>query len=67
MNSYNMNGMPTGFGMALMQNAPALERFSAMSKAEQEAIINGTHNIKSRLQMQEYVNSIGETEKFSGQ
>lgn len=58
MNSYNMNGMPAGFGMALMQNATALERFSAMSKAEQEAIINGTRNIKNGIKMREYVNGI---------
>lgn len=61
MNEFDLNGVPMGFGMALSQNMAALEKFSAMSKAEQEAIINGTHNIHSKKEMKSYVNNLTDT------
>lgn len=65
MNEFDVNGVPMGFGMALSQNMAALEKFSAMSKAEQEAIINGTRSIRSKKDMRSYVANLTENNGVS--
>ncbi len=50
--------IPTGFGMALMQNEEALKIFSELPDTERKKWIEGTHEIKSRQEMQYYVNEI---------
>jgi len=50
--------MPVGFGMALAQNPEALQKFSMFSEDKKQEIIQGTHSVKSREEMQQYVNSI---------
>lgn len=47
--------LPLGFGMALAQHPEAMQRFAALSEAEQQAIIDGTHQVRSREEMQAYV------------
>lgn len=53
-----MAELPLGFSMALEKNADALQSFSQMSESQKQAVIDGTHNIKSKVEMQEYVNNL---------
>lgn len=50
--------MPLGLGMALAQRPEAMEKFSALSDAKKKEIINGTHAIASKREMQQYVEKI---------
>lgn len=54
--------LPLGFGMALAQNEAALERFAALSDAEKQAVIAGAHQVRSKPEMQQYVETIGRSE-----
>ena len=44
-----------GLGMALAQNRPALDAFAALTREQQERVIAGTHDIRSKAEMQAYV------------
>ena len=48
-----------GLGMALAQNVEAMQVFSAMSPAQQQAIIDRTHSVNSKKEMQALVSQIG--------
>lgn len=50
--------MPIGFSMALAQNPLALQKFAMLSEDKKKQIIDGTHSVKSRQEMHEYVNRI---------
>ena len=52
--------VPMGLGMALAQNVEAMQAFSAMEPAKQRAIIDRTHTIGSKKEMQAYVRSLVE-------
>lgn len=47
--------MPLGLGMALAQNVQAMNRFAALSEAEQRTIIAHAHTVRSKAEMDEYV------------
>lgn len=51
-----------GLGMALAQNVEAMQAFSAMEPAKQRAIIDRTHTIGSKKEMQAFVSRIGRGE-----
>ena len=44
--------------MALAQNAQALNCFSNMTKNQQQAVIEQTHTIQSKEEMQAFVNHL---------
>lgn len=50
--------MPLGLGMALAQNMDAMNRFASMSKERQKAVIAHTHSIRSKEEMQSFVQSL---------
>jgi len=50
--------LPLGFGMALTQNAQAMEYFSALPQQRQEDIVQQTHAIQSKQEMQDYVQGL---------
>lgn len=50
--------MPVGFSMALAQNQEAMQKFATLSEDKKQQIIQGTHSVKSRKEMHEYVNKI---------
>lgn len=52
------DGMPLGLGMALAKNIKAMEYFSHLPKPEQQKIIDHTHVIRSKREMQEYVDNL---------
>lgn len=55
MNSFEM---PVGLGMALAMNPDAMEKFSSLTESQKMEIVNGTHRIRSRKEMQQYVSNI---------
>lgn len=50
--------LPVGFSMALAQHPEAMARFTSLSEAEQQAIIDGTRSIQTRQEMQTYVENL---------
>ena len=50
--------MPVGFAMALAMNPDAMQKFGALSEEQKQAIIAGTHTVKSREEMRRYVDSL---------
>ncbi len=50
--------IPMGLGMAFMKNPEAMHYFSNLPDAEKQRIIDGTHQIESKEEMQEYVNHL---------
>lgn len=47
--------LPMGFGMALAQNEAAMKRFEALSEADKQALIEQTHNVRSKQEMRQLV------------
>lgn len=50
--------LPLGFGMALAQNEAAMQRFEALSETEKQAVIQRTHSVRSKQEMQQLVDSL---------
>ena len=50
--------MPVGFAMALAMNPEAMQKFGTLSEEQKQQIIAGTHAVKSRDEMHQYVNSL---------
>ena len=50
--------MPLGLGIALMKNPGALKSYTAMTNEQKLAVIENTHNIDSKPEMESYVQSI---------
>jgi uncharacterized protein YdeI (YjbR/CyaY-like superfamily) len=63
-NLANGRGIPIGLGMALAQNVDAMNYFSHLSNAQQQNIIDHTHQIRSKNEMQEFVSHISESDSF---
>lgn len=59
-NYVNSEGIPMGFGMLLAQNQAAMSRFAGLSKQEKQAVIDGAKAIRSKPEMQDYVNKLGQ-------
>lgn len=57
-NLVNGPEIPMGLGMALAQNRDAMDRFAAMTPAAQQDVIEHTHQITSKKEMQAYVASL---------
>lgn len=47
--------LPLGFGMALAQNEAAMRQFESLSASEKQAIIERTHSVTSKREMQQLV------------
>lgn len=50
--------LPLGLGMALAQHPEAMTRFAALPEAEQQAIIDGAHMVRSKQEMRAYVEQL---------
>lgn len=50
--------LPLGLSMPLAKNIDALMIFTKMSDQEKQAFINGTHNLKSKSKMNQYVENL---------
>lgn len=53
--------MPIGFGLSLAANEKSMEAFAAMSDAEKEQVVEKSRQMHTRADMQNFVNSLGET------
>jgi protein-arginine kinase len=51
--------IPIGLGMALAQNVHSMKYFTSLDKESQQQIIDQTHNIRSKAEMQQFVSSFG--------
>lgn len=50
--------LPIGFVMELAQHSEILNRFSHLSRPEQQAVADGARAVQSRDEMRSYVESI---------
>ena len=50
--------LPIGFTMSLAQHSDILSRFASLSKQEQERIVDGARQVKSREEMNSYVENM---------
>lgn len=50
--------IPMGLGMALAQNQDAMERFAHLPQAEQQKLIEHTHEIRSKKEMKQFADQI---------
>ncbi len=50
--------LPIGFTMELAQHSDVLNRFAKLPQTEQNAIVNGAKEIKSRNEMRNYVENM---------
>lgn len=50
--------LPLGFGMALSQNEKAMKKFELLSEKEKRALIEQTHAVNSKSEMQSFVNNL---------
>ena len=51
-------GIPLALGMALSENPDAMQVFSHLPENKRQQIISGTHTVKSKEEMQKYVNDL---------
>lgn len=47
--------LPTGFGMALLSDTEAYNRFFLLPEEERMNIVDGVHGISSKAEMRDYV------------
>lgn len=47
--------LPIGFAMALAMNELAMKKFESLSPSEKESIVQQTHDVRSRQEMQRLV------------
>ncbi len=52
--------MPAGFVSALAANSEAMEKFAAYSGEQKKQAVDGAKQIRSKLEMRNYVNQIAE-------
>lgn len=57
-NYANNPEMPMGLGMALAQNLQAMEYFAALPPEQQHSVIEQTHAIHSKGEMQQFVRNL---------
>ncbi|MGN1111935.1 MAG: YdeI/OmpD-associated family protein [Acutalibacteraceae bacterium] len=59
-----LSELPLGFSMALAKNPEALQAFSNLSDYEKRSVIDGTHTVQTKREMQEYVNNLPNYKSF---
>lgn len=52
------NNLPLGFSFALAQNPDAMQVFSNLSESKQQEILQKSHAVSSKDEMQALVNSL---------
>lgn len=52
--------LPLGLGMALAQNETAMKAFESMTDAEKQALLQQTHNIQSKAELQRMVSHLAD-------
>ena len=57
----NYTELPLGLGIALANNNDAMEYFSTLTPAHRREIIAHTHTIRSKEEMEKFVNNMDKT------
>ncbi|MDF2803919.1 MAG: hypothetical protein K0S61_3822 [Anaerocolumna sp.] len=57
--------IPQGLGMALTQNLEALSYFSSLNSRQKQEVVNHTHSIRSKAEMQYFVSNMADETHFS--
>lgn len=52
------NELPIGFTMELAQHSDILNKFAQLSKDEQNSIVDGARQVRSRNEMRSYVENM---------
>lgn len=58
--SSTANDMPLGFSFSLATNQNAMEKFASMTDPEKRQVLETARSIRSKQQMEHFVDSIGE-------
>ncbi len=58
MGIFHDDSIPVGFGMGLALNMDAMDRFSHLSEAQKEELLNRARDAKSKPEMQRVIDSI---------
>lgn len=64
-NYVNSTEIPMGLGMALAKDLNAMNYFASLDSSAQQRIIDQTHSIRSKEEMQSFVSSLGKSDTFS--
>lgn len=56
------NELPLGFGIALAKNHSAMEYFSSLTPAHRREIIDRTHTLRSKAEMEKFVAELDKTQ-----
>ena len=59
-NFTNGQDIPLGLGMAMAQNSKAMDYFAHLDSAGKQQIINQAHNVRSKKEMQAFVNNMAD-------
>ena len=54
--------LPIGFGLSLAANEKSMEAFAAMSDAQKEVTVEKSRSMRTREEMEKYVNSLRKEE-----
>lgn len=52
--------LPIGFGLSLAANEKSMEAFAAISDAQKEVTVEKSRSMRTREEMEQYVNSLSE-------
>lgn len=63
-NYANGTEIPIGLGMALAKDLNAMNYFSSLNNDQKQNIIDHTHSIRSKEEMQQYVSDFTEGNSF---
>lgn len=54
----DLEKIPVGFGMALMQNEEATNAYAVMTKEEKQAVLRRAHSARTEKEMQKIISDI---------
>ncbi len=64
-NYVNSTEIPMGLGMALAKDINAMNYFATLDRNAQQSIIEQTHSIRSKEEMQSFVSNLGKRDSYS--
>ncbi len=56
--------IPLGLGIALAQNLNAMNYFASLDDTGKQQVIDGTHSVRSKSEMKQYVSNLAEENSF---
>lgn len=64
-NYVNSTEIPMGLGMALAKDINAMNYFATLDRNAQQSIIEQTHSIRSKEEMQSFVSNLDKRDSYS--